>query len=110
MNAYMPESFVNMVGLGGALLAGYAYLPQITHLFKERCTAGISRRAFSLWLVSSVMLAINAIYIRAAVFIVLGVIQVFATATIIYLSTKYKGGVCEFHARGVRAAGDLHVA
>lgn len=90
----------NLIGLTGALIAGYAYLPQITHLIKERCSAGISRSAYSLWLVSSVLVTINAVYIHSVVFIVLGVVQIFATATVFAYSTKYKGQVCQFHAAG----------
>jgi hypothetical protein len=32
-----------LIGLSGASLAGYAYLPQIRHLVCERCSAGIRR-------------------------------------------------------------------
>jgi uncharacterized protein with PQ loop repeat len=38
----------SLIGLTGALIAGYAYLPQIRHLTKEHCSAGISRNAFAL--------------------------------------------------------------
>jgi hypothetical protein len=34
-----------LIGLNGASLAGYAHLPQITHLIRQQCSAGISRRA-----------------------------------------------------------------
>jgi uncharacterized protein with PQ loop repeat len=52
----MPD----VIGLTGAAIAGYAYLPQIIHLIKERCSAGISRTAFALWFLSSVLVTINA--------------------------------------------------
>jgi uncharacterized protein with PQ loop repeat len=87
----------NMIGLSGALIAGYAYIPQITHLIKERCSAGISSGAFALWLLSSVLVTINAIYIHSIVFIVLGAIQIGATGTIYIFSVKYRGQVCPFH-------------
>lgn len=87
----------NLLGLTGALIAGYAYIPQITHLIKERCSAGISRGAFALWLASSVLVTINAIYIRSIVFIVLGAIQILATAIICYYSTRYRGDYCPSH-------------
>jgi uncharacterized protein with PQ loop repeat len=91
----------NYIGLTGAVIAGYAYLPQVTHLIKEKCSAGISRRAFGLWMVSSVLVTINAIYIHSVVFIVLGIIQIFSTTLIFWYSTKYKNLVCEFHAHPV---------
>lgn len=88
----------NLIGLTGALIAGYAYLPQIKHLIKEQCSAGISRSAFALWLVSSVLLTVNAVFIQSVVFMVLGGIQICSTAIIFVYSTKYKNQVCLFHA------------
>lgn len=86
-----------ILGLVGALISGIAYLPQIIHLFKEQCSAGISRNAYTLWVASSVLITLSAIYIQAIVFIVLGVVQILATAIILILSTKYRGQVCLFH-------------
>lgn len=87
----------NMLGLTGALIAGYAYVPQITHLIKERCSAGISRGAFALWFISSILVTVNAVFIQSVVFIVLGAVQISATAIIYTFSTKYSGQVCPFH-------------
>lgn len=97
----------NIVGLTGALIAGYAYLPQIRHLVVERCSAGISRRAFALWFVSSVLITINAVYIRSVVFIVLGGIQIFSTAIIYFYSTKYRDRVCGSHVAAVSLKSSL---
>jgi uncharacterized protein with PQ loop repeat len=93
-----------LIGLGGASLAGYAYLPQITHLIRERCSAGISRRAFILWFLASILITIHAVFISAIVFIVLGVIQIGATSTIVVYSARYKGLVCPIHAAGALPA------
>ena len=87
----------NLIGLAGALISGYAYLPQIIHLIRQHCSAGLSRHAFALWFIASVLITINAIFIHALVFIVLGVIQTLATAVIFIYSTKYQGQVCLFH-------------
>src|SRR4051812_20391070 len=86
------------IGMIGALIAGYAYLPQIRHLIKERCSAGISRTAFALWFVSSTLVTINAVYIHSVTFIVLGAIQITSTGLIFIYSTRYKNMVCPFHA------------
>ena len=90
----------NLLGLTGALIAGYAYLPQITHLVKERCTAGLSRTAFALWLASSVLVTINAVYIHAVVFIALGAVQILSTGIIFMFTTRYRGQLCPYHAAG----------
>lgn len=87
----------NLIGMTGALVAGAAYLPQIQHLVTERCSAGISRGAYAMWLLSSILITINAFYIDATVFIILGVIQILSTAVIFIYSTKYRGQVCLFH-------------
>jgi uncharacterized protein with PQ loop repeat len=93
-----------LIGLGGASLAGYAYLPQISHLIRERCSAGISRRAFILWFLASILITIHAVFISAIVFILLGVIQIGATSTIVVYSARYKGLVCPIHAAGALPA------
>jgi uncharacterized protein with PQ loop repeat len=87
-----------LIGLSGASIAGYAYLPQITHLIREQCSAGISRRAFILWFAASILMTIHALLLPAVVFIVLGVIQIGATSTILVYTARYRGLVCPSHA------------
>jgi uncharacterized protein with PQ loop repeat len=88
-----------LIGLSGASLAGYAYLPQIRHLIRERCSAGISRGAFSLWLLASLLMTIHAVLLPATVFVVLGAIQIGAISIILVYSARYRGLVCPTHAR-----------
>jgi uncharacterized protein with PQ loop repeat len=88
----------NLLGLSGAIIAGAAYIPQITHLIKEQCTAGLSRGAFALWLLSSILITINAVYINSIVFMVLGGMQVLATTIIFAFTGLYRGQVCLYHA------------
>jgi uncharacterized protein with PQ loop repeat len=87
-----------LIGLTGASLAGYAYLPQISHLISQKCSAGISRRAFALWFVASILMTIHAVLLPALVFIVLGIVQIGAISTILFYSARYRGMVCPFHA------------
>ena len=97
--SYRQDNMITeIIGMFGAILAGVAYLPQITHLIKEHCSAGISRRAYMLWLFSSVAILIHAIAIMATVFIILSGLQLVATFLILFFSEKYKG-TCAFHAR-----------
>ena len=86
-----------VIGLSGALLAGYAYLPQIAHLIRERCSAGLSERAFALWLIASVLMAAHAITIRAVVFLLLAAQQVVATGVIAFYGHRYRGQACPSH-------------
>jgi hypothetical protein len=86
-----------IAGFVGAGLAGAAYVPQISHLIQARCSAGISRLAFEVWLLASVLTTARAIAIHAGVFITLGGIQIVATALIMLCATRYKDTPCPTH-------------
>ena len=84
-------------GFIGAGLAGAAYVPQIFHLIRARCSAGISQLAFGVWLLSSLLITARAVAIGAGVFIVLGAIQIVATALIVVCAARYKNTPCPVH-------------
>ena len=86
-----------IAGFIGAGLAGAAYIPQISHLIGARCSAGISRLAFEIWLLASVLTTARAIAIHAGVFIVLGGIQILATTLIMLFTARYKDTPCPGH-------------
>ena len=90
-------TITQIAGFAGAGLAGAAYVPQISHLVRARCSAGISRLAFEVWLLASVLTTIRAIAIHAGVFIVLGGIQIVATALIMLCAIRYKDTPCPVH-------------
>ena len=85
-----------IAGFIGAGLAGAAYIPQISHLIRAHCSAGISRLAFAVWLLASLLITARAIAIHAGVFIVPGV-QIVATALIMIYATRYKNTPCPIH-------------
>jgi PQ loop repeat len=87
-------------GFAGAGLAGAAYVPQISHLVRARCSAGISRLAFAAWLLASLLTTAHAVAISAGVFIVLGGVQIVATALIIACAARYKDTPCPVHLPG----------
>ena len=86
-----------IAGFAGAGLAGIAYVPQIAHLVRAHCSAGISQLAFAAWLLSSVLITARAIAIGAAVFITLGGIQIVATALIMLCAARYQDTPCPSH-------------
>ncbi|MGD9997841.1 MAG: PQ-loop repeat-containing protein [Ilumatobacteraceae bacterium] len=86
-----------LAGFIGAGLAGAAYVPQILHLTRERCSAGLSRVAFAVWLAASLLVTTHAVAIGATVFIALGAIQLAATSLILIYSTKYSNSYCASH-------------
>lgn len=86
-----------ILGPAGIGVVTIAYLPQIVHLRKEHCSAGISLRAYSLWCISSSLFLIHAVMIRDVVFTVFQLINLVATATIIILVKRYGRHVCLTH-------------
>ena len=87
-------TITQIAGFAGAGLAGVAYVPQISRLLRARCSAGISRLAFEVWLLASLLTTARAIAIHAGVFIMLGGIQIVATALIMLYATRYKDTPC----------------
>ena len=86
-------------GLGmvatGLVIAGY--VPQIVHLVKERCTAGISISAFALWCLASFLFLIHAAMIEDAVFVGVQSVNLVAGGLIVVFCKKYEGDVCPVH-------------
>lgn len=93
-----------MAGFIGAGLAGAAYVPQIWHLTRERCSAGLSRVAFAVWFAASLLVTSHAVSIGATVFIAVGAIQLSATALILFYSAKYSNSYCASHLPAILAA------
>ena len=83
-----------LVGFAGAGLAGAGYVPQISHLVKAHCSAGISRSASELWLLASLLTTVRAVAIGAGVFIALGATQIVATALVLRYATRYQATPC----------------
>jgi len=86
-----------IAGLAGAGLAGAAYVPQISHLVRAHCSAGISPLAFAAWLLASVLTTAHAVAISATVFVALGGIQIVATTLIMLCAARYKDTPCPSH-------------
>jgi lipid-A-disaccharide synthase-like uncharacterized protein len=89
-----------ILGIAGIAIAMLAYLPQAVHLAKEHCSAGVSRRAWAMWLVSSLLVGALALHRRDLVFILLQISSMTSAAVILSLAHRYRGMVCETHARG----------
>ena len=94
-----------VAGFIGAGLAGAAYVPQIWHLARVHCSAGISRVAFVVWWTASVLITSHAVATGAAVFIALGVVQIAAITLILVFATRYRSSVCTGHVVVAQTAG-----
>ena len=88
---------IEWLGFAGITLSVLAYLPQIIHLIKEHCSAGLSPKAYCMWVVSSVLLLTYAIAKNDPVFILLQGYQAGAAALIFYYCLRYKSQLCEEH-------------
>ena len=92
----VPEN-LGFAGIGVVIIA---YLPQIIHLQKEHCSAGISLKAYSLWCVSSALFLIHAVMIHDIVFTVVQLINLVAIVVITVLAKRYGGYICLTHLQG----------
>lgn len=87
-----------LAGVTGIAISALAYLPQVTHLAREHCSAGVSGRAWAMWVLSGLLVGALALHRRDPVFILLQVSNLSSTAAIAYLAYRYRGRVCETHA------------
>ena len=87
-----------ILGILGVAISVAAYVPQVVHLWREGCSAGVSSRAWAMWLISSVLILALALHQREPVFVALQVINLASIAVTLLLARKYRGMVCDFHA------------
>lgn len=90
-----------VVGFLGTALAIAAYFPQIAHLVKEHCSAGVSQYAYSLWFLASLLLFIHAFVIGDKVFTLLMGFNTIAHAVILVYVSRYKNSLCASHSPAV---------
>ena len=86
------------LGVAGIAISMLAYMPQVVHLAKEHCSAGVSSRAWAMWLVSSLLVGTLAVHRGDLVFILLQISSLTSAAVILTLAHRYRGMVCEVHA------------
>jgi uncharacterized protein with PQ loop repeat len=90
-------TITQVLGLAGTGLVIVGYIPQIAHLIRERCTAGISIPAFALWCAASLLFLIHAAVIRDAIFVGVQAVNLVAGGLIVGFCKRYEGQVCPSH-------------
>lgn len=100
----MPSLF-EALGIVGIAISVLAYVPQVVYLGREHCSAGISRRAWAMWLASGLLVGALAVSRRDPVFILLQIANLTSTAVILFLSWRYRGMTCAVHAHERITAG-----
>lgn len=91
------KTTLEILGMVGVGLSVVAYLPQVLHLAGEHCSAGISIRAWSMWLVSSLLVGSLAVYRGDFVFISVAASSLLSSAAILFLARRYQGMSCDTH-------------
>jgi len=91
-----------LAGLVGIVISVLAYLPQVLHLARQHCSAGVSGRAWSMWLASSVLIGALAVHRHDPVFILLQASTLLSALVIVVLVHRYRGMVCLAHALAAR--------
>jgi lipid-A-disaccharide synthase-like uncharacterized protein len=87
-----------IIGIVGIAISMAAYVPQVVHLAREHCSAGVSSRAWTMWLIGALFVGLLAVHRGDPVFILLQASSLTCAATILYLARRYKGMSCETHA------------
>jgi lipid-A-disaccharide synthase-like uncharacterized protein len=86
------------LGIAGIASSVLAYLPQVIHLARQHCSAGVSGRAWAMWLASSLIVGAVALHRRDPVFILLQVSTLLSATVIVVLVHRYRGMICATHA------------
>ena len=87
-----------LLGVVGISIGVLAYVPQVVHLAREHCSAGVSARAWAMWLTSSLLIGALALHRHDPVFIGLQASSLISAAVIVCLTHRYRGMACEDHA------------
>ena|SRR5918994_4301566 len=106
----MGTSVFEMLGVAGIAISMLAYVPQVVHLGREHCSAGVSRRAWAMWLLSSMLIGTLAIYRRDPVFILLQASTLTSAAIILFLAHKYRDWSAPFTRARLTAPSERLVA
>lgn len=86
-----------ILGFLGALIVAIGYIPQIVHIAREGCSAGVSVKAWLLWLLASILVFSHAFAVLDGVFIALQAVNIVAIITIIVLAKRFERRVCKAH-------------
>lgn len=95
-----------IAGFAGTLIVAIAYLPQIIHLAKEHCSAGVSLNAWLLWLLGSVLIFSHTLNVMDIVFITLQTVNIVGILLTILLSKRYTKMVCASHKTNMHEAAE----
>ena len=93
-----------IMGFSGTGIVAVAYIPQIRHLIKEHCSAGISIRAYGLWFLASVLFLVHAWMIKDIVFTFVQVVNCAAISAIVIYCKRFENQMCLTHLKSLKQA------
>lgn len=89
---------MEMIGWAGTALVIVAYVPQIHHLYVEKCAWGISISTWLIWLVAGALLLSYCIFRNDTLFTIVQAINITAIVTTILLARR-GNQACPYHQR-----------
>ena len=96
---------MEMLGWAGTALVIVAYVPQIRHLYVEKCAWGISISTWVIWLVAGALLLSYCIFRNDTLFTFVQVINI--TAIIATIIPRRRGNrICPYHLQMASGSGN----
>ena len=93
-----------MLGWAGTVLVIVAYVPQIRHLYVEKCAWGISISTWLIWLAAGALLLSYCIFRNDTLFTFVQVINITAIVATIVLARKAER-ICPYHSNAALEVG-----
>lgn len=87
---------LEMLGWAGTALVIVAYVPQIRHLYVEKCAWGISISTWLIWLVAGALLLSYCIFRNDTLFAIVQSINITAIVMTIFLARR-GNQICPYH-------------
>ena len=100
---------MEMLGWVGTALVIVAYVPQIRHLYVEKCAWGISISTWLIWLVAGALLLSYCVFRNDTLFTFVQAINITAIMATIILARR-SNRICPYHSKTDLAARDKNSA
>ena len=91
---------IEMLGWAGTTMVVFAYVPQIRHLYVEKCAWGISISSWLIWLVAGAFLLSYSILRSDTLFTFVQLINLMAIVATIILARR-SNQICPYHSEPV---------
>ena len=87
---------IEMLGWAGTAFVIVAYIPQIRHLYVEKCAWGISISTWLIWLLAAGLLLIYCIFRNDTLFTLVQLVNITAIIATIMLARR-SNRICSYH-------------